>query len=149
MSKNYTYKDYRNENSDKKINNFNYIHMAYNFNDIPDDLIFSMIEIISPTFKIVDNMLFIDDLFSQSKYDEHLSSGISKEKTQFWLNLVDISSVFDTLEYEDTITIAEKIAHCWNLKIKAENMQALGKARILRDDPETEVLITVDQYSND
>lgn len=41
------------------------------------------------------------------------------------------------------------IADCWNLKIKAENMPALGKARILRDDPETEVLITIDQFSND
>ncbi|MFY3770877.1 hypothetical protein AHYW_000099 [Providencia manganoxydans] len=140
---------FKNKETGEKLDHFGYVHIIYNHTNIPDDLIFSMIEIISPTFKIVDNMLFIDDLFSQSKYDEHLSSEISKEKTQFWLNLVDISSVFDTLEYEDTITIAEKIAHCWNLKIKAENMQALGKARILRDDPETEVLITVDQYSND
>ncbi|EMI5490788.1 hypothetical protein REJ26_001892 [Providencia stuartii] len=141
--------NFKNKETGEKLDHFGYVHIIYNHTNIPEDLIFSMIEIISPTFKVVDNMLFIDNLFSQRKYDEHLSSGISKEKTQFWLNLVDISSVFDILEYEETIIVAEKLVHCWNLKIKGENLQAFGQARILRDDSETEVLITVDQYSHD
>ncbi|WP_140182414.1 hypothetical protein [Providencia stuartii] len=147
MSKRQTYQSYVKINEDKNVTWFDYIYMIYHFEDIPDDLILSIINITSPKFIKIDGALFLDNLFIDTKYQEKLAQNKSKKSIQYWLNMVHITGVFEFMSYDDVLKIGEKLVTAWNNKIKAEyDTYEFGKAHLLCDEDEDEIVITIHRY---
>lgn len=147
MSQRQTYQSFVNMNKERYVTWFDYIYMIYHFEDIPDDLILSVIKITSPDLIKMDDMLFLENLFTNDKYQDKLKQEQSKENIQYWLNMVHLTGVFEFMSYDDVIKIGGKLVTAWNNKIKAEyDTYEFGKAHLLCDEDEEEVLITIHQY---
>ena len=144
MSKHLTYQSYIEKNKGRIITWFDYVHMVCHLEDIPDDFIFALINITSPKLIKIDDMLFLDNLFSYEKYKNEITHEKSKKQIQYWQNIMLITDLTESLSYENCIKMGEKLVEAWNNKIIAEyNTFQYGKAHLLLDEEEEEVAITI------
>jgi len=65
-------------------------------------------------------------------------------RTQFWMNLIELTSLHDEMTAEQALLIAQKIVDSWNAKIKCEGLNAHGRARVFEEVEYEEIFITID-----
>ena len=65
------------------------------------------------------------------------------ENAQTWLNLVEITGIFDNLSFNDGAEMANIIANGWNNEI-AKQKAGLGKARVIVNSDQAEIFLTID-----
>lgn len=86
----------------------------------------------------------MSESFDLEVYNNYLSEGKSKKEIQFWLNLIEITSVFDGISIDDSVKLAISVTQMWNLKLNSEIPMDESKARVIHDKEEDEVFITID-----
>ncbi|WP_254617123.1 hypothetical protein, partial [Acinetobacter seifertii] len=111
--------------------------------EIPVDLLFKILNLIFPDFLIIENHIFLASEFDQDKFD-NLQKVEETNKAQFWMNLIELTSLHDEMTAEQALLIAQKIVDSWNAKIKYEGLNAHGRARVFEEIEYGEIFITID-----
>ena len=120
-----------------------YLFYVMKFHEMPTDFVPTLLEWATPTFLIHDNLLFIDRLFHESRYQE-LVAQHGKDTAQFWMNNTELVGQFDFLSYPQINQIAHILARIWNALIQAEYPDRNERARLCHDDEFDEIHIVVD-----
>ena len=147
MSKNSLFSkiEFLDANKGKNLNFSDYLHAIFKLGGLPLDLVFSIKSLFSPEFQLIDNSVFLTEIFSQEVYDDHVKSGESLNSIQFWMNLLEITAIFEDITVDDAIKIATDIIHLWNLKLADQYGISCGCARMLHDEETDEVFIVIDK----
>ena len=140
----FSFNDFLSANKNKKINEVDYLHAAFKIKELHPDILICFIRLLFPDFKVVDDRVFVDSHFDQSVYDQYVSENLSGSRIQFWINLVEITCIFEDMDIQSAINIGSEIVKAWNVKIKHQANIGYGVARLIHDQEAEEVYITID-----
>lgn len=130
-------------NKTKKTNTLDYLHALYKFESIHIDLLKSMSELFNPPFIVRDNNIFLKEVFDENKYAELITRQYSNSEISYWINLIEITSIFEGIDSQDAITFGKDIVNVWNNKIRHEYPTKNVKAKLIYDQDTEEVYITI------
>jgi len=130
-------------NAQKKASNLDYLQAIFSTQGLPADLIRAFALFFWPKFVVVDELVFVADLFSEKNYQNHLHDGKSKFVAQYWMNLTEIRGIFEALSMDEALSLAEVVANCWNANLNSEFARAAGRASVLIDPEMEEVFVVV------
>lgn len=131
-------------NQPKKLSEVDYLHAIFKLAGLPIDLLLCFIKLLMPEFKVFDGLVFLNTSFDLNAYKIYLLEGKSIGEIQLWINLVEITGVFEDIEEDDAVQLANAIVDIWNLQLD-KDIIGLGKARVIHSKEEGEVFVTIDQ----
>jgi len=141
--KSFDFKSFIMANKGKPVFGFDYLHIIYKSLELPTDFISYFSKLFCHDFKVVDGAIFISELFDSEYYQELLKSCQNKTEVQFWMNLLEVTGLFDEMSTDDAMKIAESIASCWNSKINTEFKNVTVSASVICDNDTGEVFVTI------
>ena len=130
-------------NADRIVTGFDYLHAVYKSQGLAPDFILWLAKLFWPDLKKVDGIVFISELFNADRYNELLGNGHSYTQAQFWMNLIEVTGLFDDLPTDQAIVIAESIANSWNSKLQNEFGISSAPAKAIYDNETEEVFVTI------
>ncbi len=130
-------------NTKRKVNGFDYLHTTYKAHRLNIDFIIYFAKLFWPDFKTVDGLTFISELFDFDRYQSLLKDGHNAKKAQFWMNLLEITGLFDELLIDEATQIAKAVVASWNSKLHAEHRNISVSARVICDNETEEVFVTI------
>jgi hypothetical protein len=136
--------DFLSANPEKQLGSIDYLHAVFKLAPLPTDLIFCFTKLFIPEFKLIDGFVFLEEFFDYNTYNSYLLEGKSKSEVQLWLNLIEVTGIFEALDFEDATQLASLITQMWNWKLDNNTTKGLGRARVIYDEEEGEVFITID-----
>ena len=139
-----SYQKFLDENKEYDTSMADYIHLVLMLKKIHIDLIKCFFELMYPNFKLINDRLFLANFFESKMFDDYINQNLPFNEIQFWQNLIEITGLFEELEIEDALKIADILVETWNLKIQKEFGFDHGKARSFYDEELGEVFITID-----
>ncbi|MBI0421258.1 hypothetical protein UE233_10590 [Acinetobacter oleivorans] len=138
-----SFESFKNINKPNFFGGIEYIYSIFKIKELPVDLLFKILNLIFPDFLINENHIFLASEFDQDKFD-NLQKVEETNKAQFWMNLIELTSLHDEMTAEQALLIAQKIVDSWNAKIKYEGLNAHGRARVFEEIEYGEIFITID-----
>ncbi|MGV2455606.1 hypothetical protein [Acinetobacter seifertii] len=117
-----SFESFKNINKSNFFGDTEYIYSIFKIKEIPVDLLFKILNLIFPDFLIIENHIFLASEFDQDKFD-NLQKVEETNKAQFWMNLIELTSLHDEMTAEQALLIAQKIVDSWNAKIKYEGVK--------------------------
>lgn len=138
-----SFESFKNINKSNFFGDTEYIYSIFKIKELPVDLLFKILNLIFPDFLIIENHIFLESEFDQDKFD-NLQKVEETNKAQFWMNLIELTSLHDEMTAEQALLIAQKIVDSWNAKIKYEGLNAHGRARVFEEIEYGEIFITID-----
>jgi len=138
-------KDFLIANKHKNLSEVDYIHAIFKLAELPTDLLFCFLKLLAPDFKVVNGLVFLSESFIREDFDAFISLGKDASEIQLWLNLIEITGIFENLNEDDALQVGNSIAEIWNLKLQNEKLVAVGKARVIHEVDDGEIYITIDQ----
>lgn len=142
---NFSLAEFLSANPGKNLGPTDYVHVQFLASNYHIDLAFCFIEFLAPKFRVVDGLIFLNETFDEDRYKEYVRTGKSTDEIQLWLNLHEITGIFNDIDEDDAMRMATKISEMWNMKIDSEFNGELGKARAMHDKELGEVYVTIDQ----
>ncbi|MBJ8438878.1 hypothetical protein I6M64_16350 [Acinetobacter lactucae] len=137
------FESFKNINKPNFFGDIEYIYSIFKIKELPVDLLFKILNLIFPDFLIIENHIFLESEFDQDKFND-LKEVEEISKAQFWMNLIELTSLHDEITAEQALLIAKKIVDSWNAKIKYEGLNAHGRARFFEEIEYGEIFITID-----
>jgi len=137
------FESFKNINKPNFFGDIEYIYSIFKIKELPIDLLFKILNLVSPDFLIIENHIFLASEFDQDKFND-LQKVEETNRTQFWMNFIELTSLHDEMTAEQALLIAKKIVDSWNAKIKYEGLNAHGRARVYEEIEYGEVFITID-----
>ncbi|PJF05204.1 hypothetical protein [Acinetobacter seifertii] len=138
-----SFESFKNINKPNFFGDTEYIYSIFKIKELPVDLLFKILNLVFPDFLINENHIFLASEFDQDKFD-NLRKVEETNEAQFWMNLIELTSLHDEMTAEQTLLIAKKIVDSWNAKIKYEGLNAHGRARVFEEIEYGEIFITID-----
>ncbi|NQY51853.1 MAG: hypothetical protein HRT91_04115 [Piscirickettsiaceae bacterium] len=72
-----------------------YIYALFKLSNLPIDLTLCYIKLLTPKFRVVDGLIFLDETFNIHTYNEYPSKGLSKNEIQYWINIPAITDILE------------------------------------------------------
>jgi hypothetical protein len=138
-----SFESFKNINEPNFFGDIEYIYSIFKIKELPIDLLFKILNLVFPDFLIIENHIFLASEFDQDKFND-LKEVEETNKAQFWMNLIELTSLHDEMTAEQALLIAKKIVDSWNAKIKYEGVNAHGRARFFEEIEHGEIFITID-----
>lgn len=135
--------DFFNANKPKELNKADYIHAFFSQQGLPKDIIISLLDLISPVFEVVDEVLLLKDFYGRDEYNRHVQEKSDKKTIQFWSNMLDLTSIFECENYLIAKSFADDLACIWNKKIEALGYQKIAVAKAYLEEDDESVYITI------
>ena len=142
----FDFASFRATNKERNVSGLDYLHAIYKSQDLPADFALWFSKLFKPDFKILGGMAFVAELFDEARYQELLGNGQRPDQAQYWLNLLEITGLFDNLTFEQASTLAERIAESWNLALTNQFGVQQALARVIVDGDTDEVFVTIGAY---
>ncbi|GLK89770.1 hypothetical protein [Pseudomonas turukhanskensis] len=139
----FTYEQFLESNSGMRKNGFDYLQLVSKATSLPADFFRYLAILFSPEFVMRDEKIYLLETFDDQAYAEYKQSGMPDAELQFWMNLVEITGVFDVLGTDDALHFAGTLAKAWNLKLTSEFGEGVEKARVIHDEDTGEVFVTI------
>ncbi len=139
--------DFQRANGNKKLSEMDYVQAVYATTSLHFDFLISYARLFSPEIKVVDGRAFILELFDSERHQELMAATQDADHAQYWMNLLEITGLFDELTTEQATELAKIIAACWNRTLLAGHESSCGEARYIADPDSGEVFITITKQS--
>lgn len=142
-NKSFNFKSFVSANAGKHVSSADYLRAIHVANDLPADFIVCFSRLFWPEFKILNGAVYLSELFESERYETLASDETSPTEIQFWMNLIEITGLFDELPLDDAIFIAEALSSSWNSKMALELESVPTPARAIIDNESGEVFVTI------
>jgi hypothetical protein len=146
-NKPFDFASFRSANADRNVSGFDYLQALYKSQELPADFALWFAKLLRPDFKLLGDMVFVVDLFDGARYQELLKGGQRPDQAQYWINLLEITGLFDNLTLEQAVTLANRIAESWNAALTVQFGADQALARAIVDDDTEEVFVTIGVYN--
>lgn len=141
----FNFDDYIASNPGKKLGVTDYLHAVFKMGALPIDVLLSFVRFFWPALEVVNGRIYLSESFDLAKHSEYLASGRDLDEVQLWLNLTEITGIFENVDIDDALEIASIIAQVWNEKIRSEIGSIEDFARVIFEKDEGEVFVTIDR----
>lgn len=101
------------EASNKNVNVFDYIQALFTLKKISADLISAVESIFRPKLIKIERALFIEELYSKDKHQDLTVHYAKADEVTYWMNLIELTTVFDGVDYESVLLIAKALKANW------------------------------------
>lgn len=125
------------------VSGLDYVHAVYRTHRLHGDFLVQMAELLCPNFLEIDGLAFLSAQFRDEDYEKLLTDGHSRSGAQFWLNLLEISGIFDETDIATCLVLARTCCDCWNLKLRSQFLEKGQEARVIHDTEADEVFVVV------
>lgn len=143
----FDFESFQSANEGRNVSGFDYLHAIYKTQKLSSDFILWFAKLLLPEFKCVDNRIYVAELFDMIRYQELLKNGQSKNQAQFWMNLFEITGLFDDMSCNDAHIFAMKIAESWTAKIRTDFGPNEEGARVMFDNDTGEIFVVIGNES--
>lgn len=146
-NKPFDFASFRAANKERNVSGLDYLHAVYKSQNLPADFVLWLSKLFKPDFKLLGSLAFVTELFDDARYQELLGNGQRPDQAQYWMNLLEITGMFDNLTVNQASTLAERIAESWNLALTNQFGVEQALARVIVDDDTDEVFVTIGAYN--
>ncbi|CAG9207302.1 conserved hypothetical protein [Paraburkholderia tropica] len=143
---NWKYDDFVRANNGK-FSVLDFMHAVSATGILPQDFSVCMARLFSPRLNMFDNVIVVDEWFDESRYREYRSQGMSSGQAQAWVNMIEITDIFQEISFDKAKVVAELIAGLWSLIIKRDFPDSSTEASVISDVDLGEVFVTVGAFS--
>lgn len=137
------YEDYLAFNPKGTLSKFGYVWLVIQGGEITHDFLMCFTGFFNPEIFQRDGEFFVRENFEESRYQEYLDRGESAVNSSYWLNLVEVTSFFEALSFEEARTLADAIASCWIAKLNRTFPNSGFTAKVLLEEEFDEVYVTL------
>lgn len=130
-------------NSAVDFNGYDYLSLMSKSLPVPGDFIVWMSRLFCPDFAIHDGRIFLAEIFSEIRYDEFREQGHSAGEAQFWVNLIELTGIFESISKKQACQLADCLVDGWNLMIEGKFPAFVGRAKAHVDDSTGEVFVSI------
>lgn len=135
----FDFASFRVDNAHHLVSGFDYIHAIHHTQRLPADFALCMAKLYWPEFIRVDGWIFVKETFDEAYYLSLLESDNSPAKNQFWMNLLEVTGLFENLSLPQSTVVVNALAGNWNAKLASEFGSSLPK-------PERFLMMRVARY---
>ena len=139
----YSFDEFCAANAEKVVSGLDYVRSIYKSLALPADFVVLFSRIYKPELRLEQGYVFIADLFDGARFADLLQSSGKLSLAQYWMNLLEVTGLFDGLSIEQATGVAHDIADAWNSRINSACPDALGRASVIHDQSNGEVFVTV------
>ncbi|MDN3484372.1 hypothetical protein QL989_03315 [Pseudoalteromonas sp. APC 3224] len=82
-------------------------------------------------------------MFNEDKYADFLFEGRDDKEIQYWMNLFELTSIFEGMEVNEAKKLGGSIVEVWNDRIANQYSEMNVSASLIHDDSTDEVFITI------
>ncbi|WP_369742319.1 hypothetical protein AB8S08_07100 [Pseudidiomarina sp. PP-1MA] len=126
------------------VNVFDYIHALFSNENVAPDLVLAIDSIFRPKFKEVHGVLFVEELYSSDKHESLEKANKSNGEISYWVNLIDLTSVFEGVDFQVVLSIAEKIKTSWNKELNRDYCGYNAQACLIKEEESREIYLTLE-----
>lgn len=135
------YQKWKNVNDCKNFSLYDYIYCVAIDKKIPIDFNIALLKLFYPEFIVIENHVFLKEEYDESEYLRLIEQNLQKKEVEYWMNLLNISSLFysEEIETEDNslyIDTCEVIANLWSQKLHKDFPRKQFYVGCLKDDDE-------------
>lgn len=141
--KSFDFSSFISANPEKSVSGIDYLHAIYKTQRIDGDFLVWFARLFWPEFKVVDGLVFVASLFDDDQYREIVIGGKTAERAQYWVNLLEITGLFDELTQNQARELADVVAATWNSKMLASLGEVKSPALVIEDASTGEVFVTI------
>lgn len=139
----FNFDSFRLANPEKEVSGIDYLRAIYKAQIIDGDFLVWFARLFWPEFKLIDGLVFVETLFNADRYREFVGCGKTAKDAQYWMNLLEITGIFDELTHAQARELADVVAATWNSKMLASLGVVKTPARVVDDGDTGEVFVTI------
>jgi hypothetical protein len=143
---NWKYDDFVKANNGR-FSALDFIHAVTAKVALPPDFALCMARLFAPTMTIFDNVIIVAEWFDEARYHEYRRSGMKPEQAQAWVNMVELTDIFQGISFDQAQQLAAIITELWNGKLSQNFPHSTTKASAIFEEDSGEVFVTVGSFS--
>lgn len=86
---------------------------------------------------------FVEENFDSDRYQEYIAQGQAGPEIAEWLNLVEITALFEGLSYEEAGALSIVVRDCWNATLVRKFPESEFFSKVLFEEALGEVYVTL------
>jgi len=130
-------------NEGRSLSKFEYLYMVMRTNTISNDFYLFFSKLFHPTIVVKEGGYFIEENFDNDRYQECIALGQTGSEVASWLNLVEITALFEDMSYEEAGAFSNVISDCWNATLAREFPESGFISKVLFEEELGEVYVTL------
>lgn len=130
-------------NKPKEVTALDYLRAVYKSKDLHDDFLLYFSRLMWPEFIVIDSKVYIKELFDIERYRSLISNADTEKTAHYWMNLLELTGMFDGLTDQKAQEIAALLCNSWNAKIKSEFKSTDTVFNVIADQNTGEVFLGV------
>jgi hypothetical protein len=142
---NWKYEDFVKANGGK-FSVLDFIHAVFAKISLPQDLTLCMSRFFSPQMVRFDGIIVAEEWFDEARYKDYRNSGMSPRQAQSWINMVEITDIFQGISFDNAKNLASLIVKLWDSQISLNFPGEEVKARMIFESDLGEVFVTIGEY---
>ena len=107
-------------NGSGKFSMYDYLHGVFSTKDVSSDLVVAFLKLFFPDFYVYENGVFLKEEFDKNEYNNLVARGYFGKDLEYWMNLLNIDSLFGVSSFEFSKYIANNIALLWHRKLSID-----------------------------
>lgn len=130
-------------NEGRSLSKFEYLYMMMRVDGISNDFYLLFSNLFFPTIVVKGGGYFVEENFDSNRYQEYIAQGQTDSEIASWLNLVEITSLFEGMPYEEAGALSKIISDCWNATLAREFPESGFISKVLFEEELGEVYVTL------
>lgn len=130
-------------NAERSADAADYLYYVSQEAALVPDFVEAMLNLLDPTFFLIDDLCLIEEIRAPARYREHLSMGLAPQEAQYWANLFDAAEFILPVGYEIGVRVARLLFLAWNASLVEKMPMRQDRARLVNVPGSSEILVTV------
>lgn len=143
---NWKYDDFVKANNGK-FSALDFIHAVFAKVPLPQDFVLCMSRLFAPQMIMFDGIVVVADWFDEERYKEYRNSGMTPQHAQPWVNMVELTDIFQGISFDSAKELAALIVRLWSDRIRQDFPGEEIKAAIILEEDAGEVFVTIGEYA--
>jgi hypothetical protein len=143
---NWKYDNFVEANSGR-FSTLDFIHAVFSKVALPQDFALCMGHLFAPQMVMFDDVVVIAEWFDEARYQEYRRNGMKPDQAQAWINMVELTEIFQGISFGKAKKLAVFIAGSWNERIREKFPDEPTTASVISEGDSEEVFVTIGRFS--
>lgn len=130
----------------RKVSEIDFINSVYVASKLPEDFALCIGHLFVPRLVMVDGVIFANEWFSEERYKDYRSRGVGSAEAQAWINLIEVTGIFEGISFEKAKDLAATLAVAWDARIEKLFPDEATRATVIVEEELGEVYVTIGRF---
>lgn len=140
---NFSLAEFVKANRERPVGCLDYLQLVSDIANLPTDFFSCLVRLISPEFIVRDGRVYIEFLFNEEKFNEHYNDLQDPNKCQFWMNAIELRSLFEMLSEDEALHFADFLVQSWKNALNDQQVMGVGQPKLIHDIECEEVFVSI------